>query len=61
MFKIMISTAGAAYSEDEQITQEGRAELKENLKRIGEEILEGFNYGYIMDINGNKTGSWNLD
>lgn len=61
MLKVMIYTAGAAYSEDDQITQEGREELKENLKRIGDEILEGFNYGYIMDINGNKTGTWNLD
>ena len=61
MLKVMIYTAGAAYSEDEQITEEGREELKENLKRIGDEILEGFTYGYIMDINGNKTGTWSLD
>ena len=60
MFKVEIKTSGAAYSEDDVITYEGRLELKRNLEYISRKIDEGYDDGVIMDINGNKVGSWSL-
>ena len=61
MLKIEIKTGGAAYSEDEDITMEGRYELQRNLMDISRKITSGYDGGSIMDINGNKVGSWTLE
>lgn len=61
MLKIEIKTGGAAYSEDDIITYEGRYELQRNLKEIAEQITDGCDSGYIMDINGNKVGNWSVE
>lgn len=61
MLKIEIKTGGAAYSEDDVLTYEGRYELQRNLKEIAEQITDGCNNGYIMDINGNKVGNWSVE
>jgi hypothetical protein len=60
MLRINIKTGGAAYSEDDNITIEGRYELKRNLKAIAEKIVDGFDEGFVMDINGNKVGTWSI-
>lgn len=61
MLKIEIKTGGAAYSEDDVLTTEGRYELQRNLMNICRKITNGYDEGYIMDINGNKVGNWTLE
>ena len=61
MLKIEIKTGGAAYSEDDVLTTEGRYELQRNLMDICRKITNGYDEGYIMDINGNKVGNWSVD
>ena len=61
MLKIEIKTGGAAYSEDDVLTYEGRYELQRNLTDIAQLITNGCDSGYIMDINGNKVGNWSVE
>lgn len=61
MLKIEIKTGGAAYSEDDVLIYEGRYELQRNLMDICRKITNGYDEGYIMDINGNKVGNWTLE
>ena len=61
MLKIEIKTGGAAYSKDDVLTTEGRYELHRNLMDICRKITNGYDEGYIMDINGNKIGNWTLE
>lgn len=61
MLKIEIKTGGAAYSDDDVLTYEGRYELKRNLTEIAQLITNGCDSGYIMDINGNKVGNWSVE
>lgn len=61
MLKINIKTGNAAYSdENENITYEGRYALRADLNKIAEDIVDGKDNGYIIDINGNKVGEWEL-
>ena len=60
MLKIEIKTGGAAYSEDDVLTTEGRYELQRNLMDICRKITNEYDEGYIMDINGNKVALWLL-
>lgn len=61
MLKIEIKTGGAAFSEDDVLTYEGRYEVTRLLRKISVQIEQGDNDGVIMDINGNKVGRWSLD
>lgn len=62
MLKIEIKTGNAAYSDDgENITDEGRIELCRNLDDIKNKIEDGYDRGYVIDINGNKVGEWDLE
>ena len=61
MLKIEIKTGGAAYSDDEVLTTEGRYELQRNLMDISRKLINGYNEGVIMDINGNKVGTWSVE
>ena len=61
MLKITIKTGNAAYSdENENITYEGRYALRADLNKIAEDIIDGKDYGCVMDINGNEVGGWEL-
>lgn len=60
MLKIEIKTGGAAYSEDDILTMEGRYELQRNLMDISRKLTNGYDSGVIMDINGNKVGNWSV-
>ena len=60
MLKIEIKTDYAAYSEDDVLTTEGRYELRRNLMDICRKITDGYDEGYVMDINGNKVGKWSV-
>lgn len=61
MLKLEIKTGGAAFSEDDVLTYEGRYELARLLRKISVQIEQGDDDGVIMDINGNKVGRWSLD
>jgi hypothetical protein len=62
--KIKFSTSGAAF-QDEYADEETnklyvRTEVTRILKKITAEIECGEMDGSIMDINGNKIGSWEI-
>ena len=61
MLKIEIKTGGAAYSDDDVLTTEGRYELQRNLMDISRKLTNGYNEGVVMDINGNKVGTWSVE
>ena len=62
--KINFITSGAAF-QDEYADEETnklyiRTEVARILKKITAQIEDGEDYGSIMDINGNKIGSWKI-
>lgn len=64
MLKIEIKTGGAAYRDE--YSEEDRldpynTELIRNLKDIIYKLERGHDVGSIMDINGNKVGTWKLE
>lgn len=61
MLKIEIKTGGAAYRDENGELDRSACELRRNLKGITEKLENGYQSGYIMDINGNKVGKWELD
>lgn len=61
MLKIEIKTGGAAYSEDDILTTEGRYELQRNLMDISRKLTNGYDSGVIIDINGNKVDNWSVE
>ena len=61
MLKLEIKTGGAAFSEDDVLTTDGRYEVARLLKKIAAQIEQGDDDGVIIDINGNKVGRFTLD
>lgn len=68
MLKIEIKTGGAAYRDDYEVDENGNnvldpsaAELERNLLEIIKKIRYGYTEGNVIDINGNKSGTWSLD
>lgn len=61
MLKIEIKTGNAAYSYEDVLTTEGRYELQRNLMDISRKLTNGYDNGVIMDINGNKVGTWSVE
>ncbi len=62
--KIKFSTSGAAFQSEyeDKITNDlcTRGEIVRILKKITAQIEDGEDYSSIMDINGNKIGSWEI-
>lgn len=62
--KIKFSTSGAAFKSEyeDKATNDlcTRGEVARILKKITVEIENGEDHGSIMDINGNKIGSWEI-
>ena len=62
--KIEFSTDGAAFYDEyaDNITNNiyKRDEIIRILKRLIESVEYGESYGPIMDINGNKVGTWEM-
>lgn len=62
--KIQFSTEGAAFKDeyaDEAINSIYRdQEIIRILQKIEKQIEDGYTYGSIIDINGNKIGTWEL-
>ena len=61
--KIQFSTSGAAFK-DEYTGEDSRYDEALEVNRILKEIIHkieyGQRYGVVMDVNGNKIGSWEM-
>lgn len=61
MFRLEIKTGGAAFrdpftgEEDEEMES---TEIRSLLAKVSCELEHGRSSGVIMDVNGNKIGSW---
>lgn len=61
MFKLEISTDGAAFrdpfsGEEDEVMEV--TEIRSLLAKVSYELEHGRSSGVIMDVNGNKVGSW---
>lgn len=64
MLKLNIKTGGAAYCDPfsgEEDNYCEQMEVAKNLRDIADELEHGRRYGTIIDINGNKVGSYELN
>lgn len=63
MLKLEIKTGGSAFTkyDSEELSYEGRSELARLLRKVAAQIETGYDDGVIMDVNGNKVGSYTLD
>lgn len=61
MLRLEIKTGGAAFSEDDVLTYEGRYEVARLLRDVAMKIENFHEDGKIMDVNGNRCGEWSLD
>lgn len=61
MFKLEIKTGGSAfcepYSGEEDDWCEAR-EIARILDRVRDDLMDGLDHGIVLDLNGNKVGSW---
>jgi hypothetical protein len=55
MFKIEIETGNAAFEDDRNM------ELARILRQIAERLENGEDAGRVLDINGNKVGSFEME
>jgi hypothetical protein len=56
MFKIEIETGNAAFEDDNR-----NYELARILRQIAERLESGEDAGRVLDINGNKVGSFEME
>lgn len=61
MFKLEIKTGGAAFRDEDGNLDETGYEVSRLLKDVSEKIKYGHTSGNVIDINGNKVGSWKYD
>lgn len=63
MVKIEFETEGAAFTDEygENDDYMKNKEICRILDKISKEIEEGYTFGLIMDINGNKVGNYRID
>ena len=61
MFKLEIKTGGAAFRDENDNLDPWNAELFRILDDVKDKLNNGKTEGNIMDINGNKVGSWRLE
>lgn len=63
MLKIEIKTGGAAFTnEDGEFDPYfGGKEIKRILTEVVDDIQNGYEESYAMDINGNKVCTWKLE
>jgi len=61
MFKLEIKTGGAAFKNPitgEEDLYDEAAEINRILRIVGANLRNGCTSGTLMDVNGNKVGSW---
>lgn len=61
MFKMEIFTGGAAFRDENDNLDETGYEVCRLLKDVAENIKYGYKSGNLIDINGNRVGSWRYD
>lgn len=66
MLKIEIKTGGAAFGNDFNENEGfddyyGGREIRRILKRVSDDIQNGYREGSVNDINGNKVCTWKLE
>ena len=62
MLKIEIKTGGAAFTNEDGDFDPyyGGEEVKRILKKVTDYIQNGYQTGFVNDINGNKVCTWTL-
>jgi len=61
MFKLEIKTGGAAFKNPitgEEDLYDEAAEINRMLSTVGADLRNGGTSGTLMDVNGNKVGTW---
>ena len=58
MFEIKIKTGNAAFGDD---AYEATYEINRLLEEVSHKLRMGYTEGNLMDINGNKGGTFKLD
>lgn len=66
MFTVKIMTSGAAFRDDSsgQVDASGNYPLDPTaceIRRISQNLEEGYTGGIAFDYNGNKVGEWKLE
>ena len=68
MFILTIKTGGAAFRDDSRTGRRGNAlldqqgaEVRRIMKDVARKLEMGYNGGNVMDVNGNKVGTWKYE
>lgn len=61
MLKIEIFTGGSAFRDEDGNLDETGYEVRRLLKQVAIKIECGHDGGNLIDINGNRVGSWKYD
>lgn len=68
MFKLEIKTGGAAFRDESRTDHHGdyvldpyACEVRRILKDVSRKLEAGYTDGSVMDVNGNKVGSWSYE
>ena len=68
MFILTITTGGAAFRDDSRANRKGNAildpeetEVRRILLDAAQKLEMGYDGGNIMDVNGNKVGTWKYE
>ena len=60
MFKLEFDTDSDAFTDEDGMGWSMQAEIKRILKRVSSQVEDGQTQGSIIDLNGNKVGTWTL-
>ena len=65
MFVLTIKTGGAAFRDESRTDRKGNAildlegtEVRRILNDVARKLEMGYDSGNVMDVNGNKVGTW---
>lgn len=61
MFRMEIFTGGAAFRDEYGNPDATGYEVSRLLKDVAEKVKHGYASGNLIDINGNRVGSWKYD
>ena len=61
MFKLQIETGNASFRDEDGNLDETGCEIRRLLTNVKTQIEYGYHSGILIDINGNKVGSWSYD
>ena len=68
MFILTIKTGGTAFRNDSRTDRRGNAlldqqgaEVRRIMKDVARKLEMGYDGGNVMDVNGNKVGTWKYE